>query len=130
MTYPELLEWIHLLGAATWTGGLITVGAIVPALRGAGVTRDHLRTMARRFGALSWAALLVTVATGVAQVVELDISWTDDTLSVKMGLIVLTVALAGTHQVTARRTTAAVRGILQGLLLGLSIAIFGVAVTL
>ena len=130
MSYAETLKWIHLLAAATWTGGLITVGALVPALRRAGVTRDQLRAMARRFGAVSWGAFTVVVVTGVAQVAELSIPWSDGTLNLKLGLVVVAVALAGVHQVTARRTSHAVRGAIQGVILGLSIAIFGVAVTL
>lgn len=130
MTYTEVLNWIHLLAAAAWTGGLITVGAVVPALRGAGVTRDQLRAMARRFGSLSWGALVVLVATGVAQVIQLDFSWANTTLNLKLGLVAFTVALAGVHQVTARRTSPGLRGIIQGLILGLSVAIFAVAVTL
>ena len=119
-----------MLAAATWTGGLITVGALVPALRKADVTRDQLRAMARRFGLVSWAAFAVIVVTGIAQVSELAISWSDSTLNLKLGLVVVAVALAGVHQVTARRTSHAMRGVIQGLILGVSIAIFGVAVTL
>ena len=29
MTRFEVLKWIHLLGAATWTGGLIVLAALV-----------------------------------------------------------------------------------------------------
>ena len=130
MSYAEALNWVHLLAAATWTGGLITVGALVPALRKAGVTRDQLRAMARRFGTVSWAAFAIIVMTGIAQVAELGISWSNATLSLKLGLVVLAVALAGVHQVTARRTSHAVRGVIQGLILGVSLAIFAVAVTL
>lgn len=130
MAYAEILKWVHLLGAAVWLGGLVTVGALVPALRTAGMTRDQLRVMARRFGRVSWVSLVVIVATGVAQVEELDVAWSDGTLSLKLSLVAAVVVLALLHQATARRTTAAVRGIIQGLILGVSIAVFAVAVTL
>jgi len=48
----DLIRWIHLLAAAIWIGGMITVAALVPALRGARATSDQIRAAARRFGAL------------------------------------------------------------------------------
>ena len=94
VTYPELLKWIHLIAAGTWTGGLIVVGAVVPALREAGVTRDQLRAMARRFGAVSWGALLVAAVTGVLLVDEFGFPWSDQTLIAKLAPSVIALALA------------------------------------
>lgn len=130
MSAAEVVRWVHLLAAATWTGGLITVGALVPTLRKAGVDRDQLRAMARQFARLSWGALVIAVVTGVWQVNDIGLEWSDATLSVKLTLVVVAAGLALVHQFTARRTTAAVRGAIQGLILGVSVAIFGVAVML
>ena len=130
MSLAEILKWIHLLAAAIWTGGLITLGALVPTLRRAGADRPMLQAVARRFGRLTWGALIIAVGTGIWQVNEIGLSWSDDTLNVKLTLVGLAGALALGHQLTARRTSAPVRGIIQGLILVVSIAIFGVAVTL
>lgn len=130
MSLLEAVKWVHLLAVATWTGGLITLAALVPVLRRRGVDTETLRAVARRFGALSWGALGLAVATGIWQVTRLSIAWTDHTLSLKLGLVTTAAGLALLHQITARRTTAAVRGLVQGLILVASVAIFGVAVTL
>jgi len=128
MTALEILKWVHLLAAAVWTGGLITLAALVAALRRAGADRPMLQATARQFGRLSWSALAVAVATGIWQVIELDWPWRH--LELKIALVALVAALALGHQLTARRTPAAMQGALQALILVVSVAIFGAAVAL
>lgn len=62
-----LVRFLHLLGAASWVGGMIVLGAVaVPAARAAGdraAGRRVITSAARRFGvvgALAWALLLGT----------------------------------------------------------------------
>jgi len=119
------LLFFHLIGAAVWLGGLITVGALVPALRSAGVDRPQLQAMARRFGKVSWAAMAISIVSGVWLVAATHRDWGD--LSLKLGLVVVAIALAAVHQVTAKRSTAAQRGAVQGVILLTSLAIFFVA---
>lgn len=128
MSIDEIIRWIHLLAAATWTGGLITLGALVPALRRAGADRPMLQAAARRFGVVSWVALAVAITTGVIQVVRLSYPWRS--LEVKLTLVAVAAGLALFHQLTAKRTSPAVRGAIQGLILIASIGIFGAAVAL
>ena len=130
MTGEEVLLWIHIVAASVWVGGLITLGALVPALRRAGADRPLLQAMARRFGVVSWVAMAVAVATGVWQVSRLNIPWSDDRLELKVGLVILAAGLALLHQLTAKRTSPAVRGIIQAVILVVSIAIVGAAVRL
>ena len=126
MRLDQILLWTHLLAVAVWTGGLITLAALVPAMRKAGADRPLLQATARQFGRISWTAMTVAVITGIWQVLDLGIPWR--MLEVKLALVASVVALAGIHQVTAKRTSAAVRGAIQGVILVISIAIFGVAV--
>jgi putative copper export protein len=126
----ELIRWVHLLSAATWTGGLITLAVLVVALRRAGAGRGELQAAARAFGRLSWVALATAVFTGTLQVERLGFSWTDPALTRKLGLVFIAGSLAFVHQLTARRTTPAIRGMIQGVILVVSIAIFGAAVAL
>lgn len=126
MTAFELFKWIHLLAAAVWTGGLITLSVLVVALRNAGAERSQLQAAARAFGYLSWTALAVAVATGLYQLSRFGWPW--GRLNIKLTLVVISAALALLHQLTARRTSPAVRGALQGVILVLAIAIFGAAV--
>jgi len=131
----DLVRWLHLLAAAVWTGGLITLGALVPALRKAGADRPMLQATAKQFGRVSWSAMAVSLVTGVIQVLRLDLSTSLQTefgkrLFVKLLLVALAAALAFGHQLTARNTSAAVRGIIQGLILLVSLGIFAAAVAL
>ncbi len=128
MTIEVLLKWVHLLAVAVWTGGLITLASLVPALRRAGATREHLQAAARRFGTLSWTALAVAVATGIWQVDVIGYTWSY--LAPKLWLVALAAGLALFHQLTAKRTPPAWRGALQGAILLVSILVFGEAVRL
>ena len=85
------LVFLHLVGAAVWLGGTITVGALVPALRRAGVERPQLQAMARQFGRVSWTAMAIAVATGAWLVSRTGRDWGD--LSLKAGLVILAIAL-------------------------------------
>ncbi|HSF84659.1 MAG TPA: hypothetical protein VLG28_03235 [Acidimicrobiia bacterium] len=130
MTADGVILWVHLIGASVWVGGLITVGALVPALRSAGADRSQLQAMARQFGRVSWIAMTVAVLTGVMQVSRLAYEWSDEPIMRKVGLVVLAIGLAAAHQLTARRSSAAVRGALQGVILLLSLGILAAAVAL
>lgn len=126
MTTLELFRWVHLLAAAVWTGGLITLAVLVVALRNAEAERSQLQAAARAFGYLSWTALAVAVATGLYQLSQMGWLWSR--LTLKLTLVGISAALALLHQVTARRTSPAVRGAIQGIILVLAIGIFGAAV--
>ncbi len=126
MTALEFSRWIHLLAAAIWTGGLITLAVTVVALRKAGAERSQLQAAARAFGYLSWTALAVAVATGLYQLSQLGWPW--GRIGIKVTLVAFSAALALFHQLTARRTSPRVRGAVQGVILVLAIAIFGAAV--
>jgi len=128
VTTFEVVKWIHLLAAAVWTGGLIVLGALVGAVRKATDDREVLRAMARRFGVVSWTAFVVAVVAGFWLYTDLGWPWSD--FQVKGTLVVLAAVLALAHQLTARRSSPAVRGILQLTILIVSIGIFGAAVAL
>lgn len=125
-----VVRFVHLVAAATWTGGLIVLAALVVALRRAGAERALLQATARQFGRVSWVAMVVALGTGVAQVELLGWSWSYERLHLKLGLVALTVALAAWHQRTAARSSPRARGIVQLLILLASLAVYGAAVTL
>jgi uncharacterized membrane protein len=124
------IRWLHLIAAATWTGGLIVLAALVVALRKAGADRSLLQAAARQFGRVSWVAMAIAVATGVAQVHAMGIAWTYGRLHIKLGLVALAIVLAAVHTLTARRSSPAARGVMQLLILLSGLAIFGAAVSL
>jgi uncharacterized membrane protein len=125
-----ILRFVHLVAAATWTGGLITLAALVFALRRAGAPRETLQVAARQFGRVSWLAMAIAVSTGLAQVVAMHLPWSYGRLHLKIGLVALVILVTGVHQLTAKRTPPAVRGIVELSMLLLSLAIFAAAVAL
>jgi len=86
--------------------------------------------MARQYGRVSWSALAVSVVTGVVQVERLGFDWGSRDLTLKLTVVFVAAGLAYVHQLTAKRTSPAVRGIIQGMILLVSIGIFGAAVNL
>ncbi len=133
MTPESLLPYVrfvHLVAAATWTGGMLTLAALVVALRRAGAGREHLQAAARMFGRVSWVAMAVAIATGVTQVILMRLPWSYGRLHVKLGVVAFAVLVAAVHQLTAKHTSARARGMIQGVLLLASLAIFAAAVAL
>lgn len=97
MTLWNFVLWLHLLGMAFFVGGQLMLAAVlVPVLRGPGGDRAALRAAARRFGVGSAGALLVLIATGVAMASHAN-RWHCSALQVKLGLVVLVVALIALH---------------------------------
>ncbi len=130
-----LVRWLHLLAAATWVGGLITLAALVPAMRKAGADRAAIQAMARQFGRLAWVAMLLAIATGIFQLTRIDLSaGINNTfgrvLVFKLLLVGIAIALTLGHQLTARNTSAKVRGLIQGLIVLVSLGILAAAVAL
>jgi uncharacterized membrane protein len=126
MDLADTLKWIHLIAAAVWTGGLITLAFLVLALRRAGAERSQIQASARTFGRLSWAALAIAVGTGVWQ---MEVSgYPYSVVTLKLSLVVIAAVLALVHQLTSRSISPALRGIGQAVILVVSILIFGAAV--
>lgn len=123
----DVLFFLHLLGATVWVGGLIVVGALMPAVRRVTQDREVVVAIARRFGLVSWVALILLVVTGAFMVI--DRPWTT-TLTVKLGLVLFSAVLAAWHSLAAGEQTPAVRGAIQGAILVLALVILGLATTL
>ncbi|MBV8431590.1 MAG: hypothetical protein JO244_10530 [Solirubrobacterales bacterium] len=88
--------WLHLLAMAFFVGGQLMLAAVVvPVLRG-GSDRAPLRAAARRFGIGTLIAVGVLVITGAAMASHYH-RWSDSTLQVKLGLVVLVFGLIFLH---------------------------------
>lgn len=122
------VRWLHLVAAATWLGGMIVLAALVAAFRRHGVERPVLQLAARRFGQVSWAAMIVAVATGLAQAHLMHFPWSYRPLHAKIGIVTITVVVALVHSRTAAHLKPAARGAMEATLLLLSLAIFFAAV--
>jgi len=96
MTFWNGVLWLHLLAMAFFIGGQLMLAAVVvPVLRDA-EDRGPLRAAARRFGIGTLVAIGVLVITGAAMASHLD-KWSDSTLQVKLGLVVVVGLLIGAH---------------------------------
>jgi len=130
MTLDGIIRFFHLLAASVWIGGLFVLGSIAANLRRSGAGPDQMRAMARGYGRLAWPTLVISVVTGFWQADRLATDMGSGAMLTKLLLVFVVVALAGIHQATARRSSPAVRGMLQGLILLVSLAILAAAVTL
>ncbi len=94
MTVWNFVIWLHLLGMAFFVGGQLMLAAVVvPVVRS---DRAALLSAVRRFGTGTLVAFGVLLATGVA-LASHEHRWGDSTLQVKLGLIVLVLALIAAH---------------------------------
>ena len=101
MSFWNGVLWLHLLAMAFFVGGQLMLAAVVvPVLRG-GASDDSpervaLRAAARRFGIGTLVAVVGLVVTGAAMASHLH-RWSDSTLQVKLGLVVLVAVLIAAH---------------------------------
>lgn len=128
MSDLEIVKAVHLVAASVWTGGLLVLAFSVTAIRSATDDTEVLRAVARMFARVSWVAMGVAIVSGLwlfdfwnLQVSELSLKW---------GLIGLSIAIALIHQLTAKRTPPAIRGITQLVIMLLAVGIFIAAVQL
>lgn len=130
-----LIRFIHLLSAAVWIGGLLTLGVLVSGLRRSGAHREDLRAMARSFNGLWWGATFVSLFTGGWYLFDSGGLPTGDTgyaqrFLLKMALLGVAMAMAVIHTMTARSASPRSRGMLQAGSLFAGLGVLGAAVWL
>ena len=136
ITTATLRMFLHVLAATIWVGGQLTLGAIIPALRPTAddpdpdAARARIRTVARRFQVVAWAAFGVLLVTGVWNLLALHVGdqsgeWLA-TLFAKLGCVAVSGIAAAVHILiaaprvraaaddTARRRAAAFSGACEG----------------
>lgn len=119
---------LHVLGAAVWVGGQLTLAGLVPALRQAG--GDATTRAARRFAQLAWPAFVVLVGTGIWNLSAMHPSAQSQAWQVVLWVKLALVAIAGAstwlHQRAQSRNALAYFGALSGLS-SVAILVLGVA---
>lgn len=107
---------LHVLAAAVWVGGQITVAGLVPTARSLG--EDAPGRVARTFSRLSWPAYVVLLATGVWNVGVVGkgqpSSW-QVVLGVKVAVVVIAGVSAWLHGRSKSRVSLATWGAVAGL---------------
>lgn len=107
--------FLHVLAAAIWVGGQVTLAALVPALRAAGA--EVPKAAANAFNRIAWPAFGVLVLTGIWNVVADDDRGDafQHTLMLKYVLVVASGLTAYLHANASTRRGMAVYGALTGL---------------
>ena len=89
------VRFVHVVAMAFFVGGqLMLAAAVVPALRGG--DREALRSVARRFGWGTLAAIGVLVVSGAAMASHYSL-WDSSTLHWKLALVAVTAVLVVWH---------------------------------
>lgn len=101
---------LHVLAAAVWVGGQLTLAGLIPELRTVG--GDAAARAARAFARLSWPAFIVLVLTGIWNLSAVHASHATSAwktvLFVKIVVVVFAAVAAALHQrATTKRGLAA-----------------------
>jgi putative copper export protein len=116
--------FLHVLAATIWVGGQFTLAGLVPTARSLG--EDAPKKVARAFNRMAWPAFGVLVATGVWNLMEVDVADRPTRYHMVLGVKLLAVAAsgigAGVHIVGRSKAALAVGGSLAGL--GAVVALF------
>ena len=140
LTGWSLVRFVHVLSAMCWVGGQLTLSLLVlPALR-AGLDPDLgrpiVRKTATRFGLVANVVLLpVLLGTGLALAAHRHVGWSTlaeggygRLLSIKLTLVLVSIALAGVHGVLASRQAAGARAVaLASLASSVGVVVFATA---
>lgn len=116
VTLESFRLFLHVLAATIWVGGQLTLAALVPVLRRAGV--DVPQMAARRFGRLAWAAFVVLIGTGIWNIVDYPDKAAPGyhtTIAIKLVFVALSGIGAYVHQRGGSRAALAVGGAVTGL---------------
>jgi putative copper export protein len=105
---------LHVLAAAVWVGGQVTMAGLVPALR---TVEGAPRAAARAFARVAWPAFAVSVITGIWNVFEVDMAAAATPYHLTLGIKVLLVVAVGLsawyHGITSDRRVLAATGALS-----------------
>ena len=92
-TAATIRLFLHVLAACVWVGGQIVLGGLVKPLRS--VSLDAPRAAARAFNRIAWPAFAVLLATGVWNLVAIDVTNTSRAYQVTLMIKLLMVAVTG-----------------------------------
>lgn len=116
-TAATIRLFLHVLAATIWVGGQFTLAGLVPTLRT--VAPEATKPAARRFARLAWPAFGVLIATGLWNLVEVDVANTSSayqaTIFLKIMLAVAAGAFTLVHQLGTSKAALAIGGALGAL---------------
>jgi copper transport protein len=124
------IDWLHILGATAWVGGLVGLALTLPRLRGlAGLVPQLIR----RFGRYALVASMVVLLSGVLQGALEVGSWAalvgslyGQLVLIKIGLLAAMLVFAGLNEWRARAASAV--AVARGVRLELALGVLVLAV--
>ncbi len=84
---------LHVLAAAVWVGGQLTLAELVPTVRK--LSPEATRLAARAFARLSWPAFAILVLTGFWNLGAIDVSAQSAAWKIVLGAKIAVVAISG-----------------------------------
>jgi putative copper export protein len=93
VSWTTIRLFLHVLGAAVWVGGQITLLKLVPTIRA--LDPDGPRQAARRFNVIAWAAFGLLVVTGIWNLLAVEVGDKTTAWQASLGLKLLLVAATG-----------------------------------
>ncbi|MGD9996388.1 MAG: hypothetical protein AB7L17_00570 [Ilumatobacteraceae bacterium] len=126
-TVSTLRLFLHVLGATVWVGGQLVLAGLVPVVRKE--APDATRAVARAFARLAWPAFALLVATGIWNLVEIDVADQSTsyqvTVFVKIALAMVAAVAVAIHSIGRSKLALALGGAI-GLLASLAALYVGV----
>jgi len=126
----QLRTILHVLAVSVWLGGQIVMLGLLPTLRKLG--SDAPKQAAAAFGWVAWPAFGIAVATGIWNILAIDLGQVSTgynaAFGIKLLLVVVTGLAAALHQSTDKASLRGVTGAL-GLLASLAAFALGIAMT-
>jgi len=92
-TSSTIRLFLHVLAASVWVGGQLTLAGLVPTVRKA--APDATKAVANAFARIAWPAFAVAVATGLWNLMEVDITDTSSSYQATVGLHLTLAILSG-----------------------------------
>jgi putative copper export protein len=92
VTWDVVRLSLHVLGAAVWVGGQITLLYLLPTVRGLGEAAPA--AVARRFNQLAWGGFVLLLVTGVWHLLAIDVGDRSTAYHATLGLKLLVVAIS------------------------------------
>jgi putative copper export protein len=115
VTASTVRIFLHILAATVWVGGQLTLAGLVPGLRDLDARAP--KAVARRFNTIAWPAFGVLVATGIWNVIAVDVVWSSSygtTLIVKLVVVAASGTAAFLHVRASSKRALATFGALSG----------------
>ncbi len=109
--------FLHVLAATIWVGGQLTLAGLVSTVRD--IDPAAPRLVARRFNLIAWPAFAVLVATGIWNLLEVDVGDASTEYQITLFVKLMFVALSGVgaflHSISRTPIGLAVWGAIGGL---------------